>query len=116
MAVRCSPSILRIGTVDVVARGLHETGATMAVDAARRADVIRHKRKIDPTVACIAADTIVLAIDSFLGDFKRMNWLIDDFGLTTGVSFNARLSYRRISEGPHQTQNVRAAPESDLGT
>jgi hypothetical protein len=62
--------------------------------------------KIDPTVAWVAADSITLAIKAFIIEFKRLNWLIDDLGFTTGVTFNAlKHSYRRISTKPSRTAN-----------
>lgn len=87
------------GTAYVATRGVHETGATMAADLARRTDkAVTYALKIEPTVAWAAADVLVLALRAFLAEVPRVRWLIDDLGLTTGVAFTALdLSLGRIS-------------------
>ncbi len=75
-------------TAYVSTQGVHNSGATFAADLARRTHTA-HTRisKIEPTVAWACVDAFIVAVDAFLGEVPRLRWLIDDFGLTTGVAF-----------------------------
>lgn len=103
------------GTAYVATQGVHETGATMAADLARRTDKARTRApKIEPTVAWAGADVLVLALRAFLAEVPRVRWFIDDFGLTTGVAFTALdLSLGRISR---TAENANCPCGSGLGS
>lgn len=75
-------------TVYTATHGLHKAGSTIAVDLARRTDTaLTHSPKIDPTVAWACADVFIASLDVMLAEALRIRWLIDDFGLTTGIAF-----------------------------
>jgi len=77
-------------TVYMATQGVHKSGATMAADLARRADKALTKiPKIEPTVAWACADAFIVSMHAFLTQVPRLRWLIDDFGLTTGVAISA---------------------------
>ncbi len=86
-------------TAYVATQGVHETGATMAADLARRTNTAETRLpKIDPTVAWACADVFIVAINALLPELTRLRWFIDDFGLTTGISFagSSEHSFGRI--------------------
>ena len=74
----------------VATQGVHESGATFAADLAKRPDEARTLiPKIEPTVAWACCDAFKVSVDALLTAVPRVRWLIDDFGLTTGLAYSA---------------------------
>jgi hypothetical protein len=77
-------------TAYVATQGVHRARSTIAADLARRTDAAKtNLQKVEPTVAWAAADLLIVSVDALLAEVPRVRWLIDDFGLTTGVAFCA---------------------------
>jgi len=87
-------------TVYTATHGVHKARTTIAADLAKRTDkALTLSPKIDPTVAWACVDVFNVSLDAMLAEVQRIRWLIDDFGLTTGITFTGlENSLGKISE------------------
>jgi len=75
------------GTAYIATQGTHKTGATIAADLARRTDEAKTRiPKIDATVACAAADAMILSLAALVPQARMVRWFVEDMALTSGLA------------------------------